>query len=89
MALAVHARAGEHVGGTVVVDLDRAELDVQPDRRGDLHVGRHADPELLGVVAGAALGLLGAQVGVAGGLQRGVERLLVLAGVVVARRWSS
>ena len=36
----------------VVVDLDRAELDVQPDRRGDLDVGRHTDAELLGV-AGA------------------------------------
>ena len=46
VALAVHAGAGEHAGRAVVVDLDRAELDVQADRRGDLDVGRHADAEL-------------------------------------------
>ena len=89
VALAVHAGAGEHAGGAVVVDLDRAVLDVQPDRRGDLDVGRHADPELLDVAVGAAPGLLGPQLVVAGCLQHGVERLLVLAGVVVRRRSAS
>ena len=89
MALAVHAGAGEHAGGAVVVDLDGAELDVQPDRRGDLDVGRHADAELLDVAVGAAPRLLGAQLGVARRLQHGVECLLVLARVVVRRRWAS
>ena len=49
VALAVDARADEHARRAVVVDLDRAVLDVQPDRRGDLDVGRQADAELLGV----------------------------------------
>ena len=40
-------------------------------------------PSCLASSAGAALRLLGAQLGVAGRLQHGVERLLVLAGVVV------
>ena len=83
VALAVHAGAGEHGGRTVVVDLARAPLDVQADRRGDLDVGRHADADLLGVARGAARRLLGAQVGVARRFERGVERLLVLARVVV------
>ena len=73
MPLAVHAGAGEHAGGSVVVDLDGTELDVQPDRRGDLHVGRDADPEQLAVMVRAALGLLGPKRVVAGCLQHGVE----------------
>ena len=55
------ARAGEHAGGAVVVDLDRAELDVQADRRGDLDVGRHADAELLRRRRWPTLRLLGAK----------------------------
>ena len=66
VTLAVHAGAGEHAGRAVVVDLDGAELDVQPDRRGDLDVGRHADAELLGVAAARGARLLGAQLVVAG-----------------------
>ncbi len=86
VTLAVGAGAGEHAGGAVVVDLDGAELDVQPDRRRDLDVGGHADAELLGVAVGAPAGLLGPQAGVPGRLQRGIERLLVLARVVVGTR---
>ena len=41
------AGADEQAGRAVVVDLDRAVLDVQADRRGDLDVGRQADAELL------------------------------------------
>ena len=91
VALAVDARADEQARRAVVVDLDRAVLDVQPDRRGDLDVGRQADAELHGVAALAARRLLGAQLVVAGGGQDGVERLGVLAGVVVGagRSWSA
>ena len=71
------------VARAVVVDLDRAELDVQTDRRGDLDVGRHADAELLDVAGGTTLGLFGPQLGVAGRREHRVERLLVLARVVV------
>ena len=83
VALAVDAGAGEHGGRAVVVDLARAPLDVQADRCGDLDVRRHADAELLGVAGCAARRLLGAQVVVARRRERGVERLLVLARVVV------
>ena len=48
MTLAVRAGPGEHARGTIVVDLDGAELDVEPDRRGDFHVRRNADAELFG-----------------------------------------
>ena len=84
MPLAVHTRSREDGGRPVVVDLDGTELDVQPDRSGHFHVGRQPDAELLGVAVGAPAGLFGPQLRVAGGQQRGVERLLVLAGVVAA-----
>ena len=91
MALAVDARADDDARRAVVVHLDGAVLDVQPDRRRDLDVRRHADAELHGVAALAAGRLLGAQLVVAGGGEGGVERLGVLAGVVVGagRAWSA
>ena len=66
----------------VVVDLDRAEL-LEQAAGGDLDVGRHADAELHRVAALATCRLLGAQLVVAGDAARLVERLRVLADVVV------
>ena len=74
-----------HRRGAVVVDLDRAVLGVQAERGGDLDVGGHADAELHRVAGRPAARLLGPQLVVAGGGQRGVERLGVLARVVARR----
>ena len=82
----MRAGAGDHAGAAVVVDLHRAVLDVQADGRGDLDVGRQTDAELLGVALLAPLRLLLAQILVARRLQHGIERLLVLAAVVIAAR---
>ncbi len=82
VALAVHAGAGEHAGGAVVVHFDRTELDVQTDRGGDLHVRRQADAHGDRIVGGATLCLLGAELFVTRRGQHSVEGFLVLAGVV-------
>ena len=82
MALAVRARAHPRGDRAVVLDLHRAVLAVERERRADLEVRRDTDAEQLGVAALAAGGLLGAQLGVAGLLDRDVERLRVLAAVV-------
>ena len=77
----VPTRSGDRA---VLVDLDRAVLDVEPGRGGDLDIGRQADAELLGVTRGPTLGLLGQQGRVVGGRDHGVEGLLVLTRVVGA-----
>ena len=79
----MHAGAGEDGGRSVGVDLARAPLDVQADGRGDLHVRRHADTDLLDVARRSPRRLLSSQLGIARCLERGIQRLLVLARVVV------
>ena len=88
VALTVGAGAHGADDAAVLVDLDRAVLDVEAGGSGDLDVGGHADADLLAVARGPTLGLLCQQALVVGSLECGVERLLVLARVVVraARR---
>ena len=68
---------------TVPSGFIRTMRGLRPVRRaGDLDVARHADAELLGVAGGATALLLGAHRCVVDGLERAVERRLVLARVV-------
>ena len=83
MTLAVGASASEQARRAVLVDFDRAVLDVKPDRCGHLDVGGQPDAELHDVATLAPRCLLGAKVVIAGSGQDGVERLGVLAGVIV------
>lgn len=83
VALAVGTGAHPDLGGAVAQHVHPAVLGVQAQRSGDLHVGRHADAQQLGVAGAPPGGLLGPQIAIAGSFQRGVQRLLVLAGVVV------
>ena len=82
VALAVRARADPCGHLAVGLDLDRAVLTVERERRADLEVRRDTDAEHLRVAALAPRRLLGAQRVVAGLLERDVERLRVLAAVV-------
>ena len=81
VALAVRRGAGVDDGAAVVEHLDASVL-AGADAAGDLDVRADADAQLLHVARRAAAGLLGAQVGVAGGGERLVERGLVVAHVV-------
>ena len=88
VALPVGGRAGAHQQAAVGLELDRAVL--RPaDAGGDLDVGGDADAELQRVARCPAGRLLGAQLVVAGGLERPLERRGVVADVVrpCRRRW--
>ena len=61
VTLAVRAGADARGHRAVVVDLDRAVLTVERERRADLEVRRDADAEQLGVAPLPARGLLGPQ----------------------------
>ena len=82
VTLPVRGRARVHGGPAVLPQLDAGVLVHLGSAAGDLDVHAHADAELLGVAARPPDRLLGAQVGVAGGLERLVEGGLVVADVV-------
>ena len=82
VTLPVRRRADGDVDAAVGRDLDLAVL-LEEAGRGDLDVRRHADTEQLAVAAFATSRLLRAQLFVAGNATRFVERLRVLAAVVV------
>ena len=82
VTLAVRGGAGVDDGAAVLAQLDAGVLVELGSAARDLDVHAHADAELLGVPAGPAGRLLGAQVGVAGGAESVVERRLVVADVV-------
>ena len=82
VTLAVRRRADGDVDTAVGRDLDLAVL-LEQAGRGDLDVRRHADAEQHAVAALATRRLLLAQLVVAGDAARFVERLRVLAAVVV------
>ena len=82
VALPVRRRAGVDEGRAVVLHLDLGGLAHVADAAGDLDVHADADAEQLGVARLAAACLLGAEVGVAGGFERLVERAFVVADVV-------
>ena len=88
VALAVDAGADRHRRGAVVVHLDGAVLDMETEGRGHLDVGGHADAQLEAVTGRPPALLLGPQLVVAGGGQRGIKGFGVLARVVGATRRS-
>jgi hypothetical protein len=79
VALALGRRAGLDRDDALFVDGARADLGAEA---GELDVGAQPDPELLHVAVGAALGLLLAQLVVAGGLEHEVQGARVLARVI-------
>ena len=82
VALAVRRGTGVHGGRAVVVHFDLCVVARRWDTAGDLDVHAHADAELLVVTRLPTLGLLGAEFGVTGRVERLVERGFVVADVV-------
>ncbi len=83
MTLTVGTRADASHDRAVLVDLDCAVFDVESGGGRDLHVGAQPDPQLLRVAGGSPLGLERQHARIIGSLDGRVERLLVLAVVVV------
>jgi hypothetical protein len=82
VALAVRGGAGVHQSGTVVLDLDLRGFAHRVDATGDLDVDADTDAQQLLVAGLAAAGLLGAEIGIPGGVERLVERTFEVADVV-------